>query len=531
MSQSFLVGELIGRRFTSSRTIGMNTSNRTVASSSAAIARLGMLLILPWLLSGLAASQTVTSFEGIDASTPGNDATLRVVDPNGAVGTKQYLEWIDTAYQAFDKTTGAPILSPLPAGDTPWAVAGEVNCKGTAGNGVALFDKLASRWIMMVRQGSTTTGNYYMCIAVSNTSDFTSKTFAWYPYAQPMDGALGTNPEGNTYFPDYPKIATWDDAYYVTIDLEDPNDGYREVGVLACAFDRANMLKGATMRNPQCFRYPSNPGPLFLGHSLIPADIDGKTGPVAGTPESFVSIENPASGSTSTKLNFWQLHVNWTSPSLSTFTGPTPATVPSYIPGCYDVSAPTNTVCVPEPSSKTTNNYIDSLGDRLMHRFAYRRFATAPTQTWMVTQAVQAGAGTQTKTAVRWYEFSAPGTLLKSGTINPSDANFRFVPSAAQDQMGNLAVGYSISGTALSPSMRASYLNLRGGSTTPVEFNILTGTADEENAYHWGGYNSMTVDPVDDCTFWYVNEYFTKPQAGTSVTWQTRISNFKIPGC
>jgi hypothetical protein len=132
---------------------------------------------------------------------------------------------------------------------------------------------------------------------------------------------------------------------------------------------------------------------------------------------------------------------------------------------------------------------------------------------------------------VRWYEFSAPGTLITSGTINPSDANFRFVPSAAQDHVGNLAIGYSVSGTALSPSMRASYLNLRGGSTTPVEFNILTGSADEENAYHWGGYTSMTVDPVDDCTFWYVNEYFTTPQIGTTITWRTRISNFKIPGC
>jgi len=74
-------------------------------------------------------------------------------------------------------------------------------------------------------------------------------------------------------------------------------------------------------------------------------------------------------------------------------------------------------------------------------------------------------------------------------------------------------------------------LNLRGGSTTPTEFKIVNGTADEENAYHWGGYNSMTVDPVDDCTFWYVNEYFTTPQIGTGVTWRTRISNFKIPGC
>ncbi len=489
----------------------------------------GLLLLS---LSGLAASQvTVTTFEGIDASTPGSDATLRVVDPNGAVGPYQYLEWIDTAYQAFNKTTGKAIYSALPAGDTPWVQNGESNCVGTAGNGVALYDRLASRFIMAVRQGSTTTGTYYFCIAISNTDDFTATDFQWFAYSQLLDDALGTNSHGHTYFPDYPKIATWDDAYYVTIDLEDPDNGYQEVGIVACAFDRSNMLKGATMRTPQCFRYPGTLGPLFLGHSLLPADVDGSTGPVAGTPETFVSIENPSSGSTSTKLNFWQLHVNWTTPSKSTFTGPTATTVPSYIPGCYDVSQPTNTVCVPQPSTKTTDNYIDSLGDRLMHRFAYRRFPSAPAQTWVVSQAVQAGSGSLTRTAIRWYEFSAPGTLLKSGTINPSDANYRFVPSAAQDHVGNLAVGYSVSGTALSPSIRASYLNLRGGSATPTEFNILTGKADEENAYHWGGYNSMTVDPVDDCTFWYVNEYFTTPQTGTTVTWKTRISNFKIPGC
>jgi hypothetical protein len=510
----------------------MNGTKTSASPLRERATRLGIALSLPLLvLSGLAASQTVTSFEGIDASTAGSGATLRVVDPNGAVGTKQYLEWIDTAYQAYNKTTGKAVYTTLPAGDTPWATAGEVNCEGKAGNGVALFDRLASRWIMMVRQGSTTTGNYYMCIAVSSTDDFTATGFKWYPYAQVMNNALGTNPQGHTYFPDYPKIATWADAYYVTMDLEDPDNGYQEVGALACAFDRTDMLKGTTMKVPQCFRYPGTLGALFLGHSLLPADIEGTLAPPAGTKEAFVSIQNPSSGSSSTKLNFWQFHVDWTTPTNSTFTGPTTTAVASYIPGCYDVSAPTNTVCVPEPSTKTTANYIDSLGDRLMHRFAYRRFTTSPTQTYVVTHAVQAGSGTQTKTGIRWYEFSAPGTLANSGTIAPSDAFYRFVPSAAQDQKGNLAIGYSVSGTALSPSMRGSYLNLRGGSITPVEFNILTGKADEENAYHWGGYNSMTVDPADDCTFWYVNEYFTTPQTGTTITWRTRISHFKIPGC
>jgi hypothetical protein len=487
-----------------------------------------VLLLIP-----LADAQTVTSFEGIDASTPGNAATLRVVDPNGAVGTKQYLEWIDTAFQGFNKTTFAPVYSTLPAGDTPWVEAGQTNCEGKAGNGVAIFDHLASRWIIAVRQGSNTTATYYFCVAVSNTDDLTASNFAWNAYTIPLDSLLGTNAQGATYFPDYPKIATWADAYYVTIDLEDPNNAFQEVGVLVCALDRATMLTGGTPRTPQCFRYPSPPtGTLFLGHSLYPADIEGTLAPPTGTPEFLVSIQNPHSSNTSQLLNFWTFHVNWTTPSLTTFTGPKQVTVPAYIPGCYDVASPTNTVCVPEPTTGSTNNFIDSVGDRLMHRFAYRRFTnSAPYQTYLVSHDVQVGSGALSQTGIRWYEFNSGGGLLNSGTINPADGNYRFVPSVAQDSAGNMALGYSVSGTSEHPAIAASYLNLRGGNSTPTEITLLDGTADEENAYHWGGYTSMTVDPVDDCTFWYVNEYFTVPQTGALVTWQTRISNFKLPNC
>ena len=38
--------------------------------------------------------------------------------------------------------------------------------------------------------------------------------------------------------------------------------------------------------------------------------------------------------------------------------------------------------------------------------------------------------------------------------------------------------------------------------------------------------------PVDDCTFWYVNEYYTAAgQASSTAGWQTRIASFKLPGC
>jgi hypothetical protein len=91
-----------------------------------------------------------------------------------------------------------------------------------------------------------------------------------------------------------------------------------------------------------------------------------------------------------------------------------------------------------------------------------------------------------------------------------------------------MAVGYTVSGSATHPSIKASYLTLPSGAQSQLA--ILTGSGDEEDSDHWGGYTSMTVDPVDDCTFWYVNEYFTANQTGVPV-WQTRIANFKVPSC
>lgn len=484
------------------------------------------LIVSLFLISSLAGAQvSVTTFEGIDAST--DPINVLRVDPNGAVGTKQYLEWVDQAYQGFDKVTGNPIYPSAQKSTVPFVQNGLTGCEAGGGNGVILFDHLALRWIIAVRMGGP---NYFYCIAVSNTDDLTASNFAWYAYELALNPVLGQNSSGVTYFPDYPKIATWPDAYYVTIDLEDPSNGFNEVGIVVCAFDRNNMLTGGAANTPQCFRYPQTPSGLFLAHSLLPADIDGTTPPPAGTVESFVSIQNPSgTGTSSSQLNLWQMHVDWNTPSNSTFTGPTAIPVNAYTPGCYNVKYPGNTYCVPEPSSPTTKNYIDSVGDRLMHRFAFRQFATY--QSYLVTQTVR--VGTSPQTGIRWYELQPSGSTMSvanSGTISPDNKYFRFVPSVAQDQAGNMAIGYSGSSTALHPSIAGSYLNLPSNSK-PTEFLILMGSADVENTSFWGGYTSMTVDPVDDCTFWYVNEYLTTNQTGTSHTWQTRIANFKLNTC
>jgi hypothetical protein len=107
---------------------------------------------------------------------------------------------------------------------------------------------------------------------------------------------------------------------------------------------------------------------------------------------------------------------------------------------------------------------------------------------------------------------------------------FRFMPSIAQDHSGNAAVGYSVSSPSAHPGIRESSWSLTTNSQ-PVEVAIHKGAGDEENSEIWGDYTSMTVDPVDDCTFWYVNQYLRTNQIGSSIVWDTRIANFKVSGC
>lgn len=472
--------------------------------------------------------QTVTSFDGIDASQLKNPEWL--VDPNGAVGTKQYMEWVTPYYQAYDKVTFAPVWSTPQLGITPFVNNGVTSCNNfNGGDVIILFDRLASRWVLAAH---TPGPNYYYCVAISNTDNLASSSLKWYTYAIFLNPFLGKDSQGNPYYPDWGKIATWPDAYYVGIDLGDVDAGYIDVGVMACALDRTDMLIGAAADTPQCFTEPDPVGSTnYLEHSLEPADVEGTTPPPAGTPEYFVSIENPnGTLKTSSSINLWEFQVNWTNPSATTFTQSS-LTVPSFIPGCYNVSSPGNTICVPEPSTATTGQSIDSVGDRLMFRFAYRNFGDY--DSYLVSHTVQESAGNRTPTGIRWYELrnSAAPYLNQSGTISPDTTNYRFMPSIAQDQNANAAVGYSISSATMHPSISAYYWNLNSNQLTPAEISLYSGTGDEENVYHWGTYTSMTVDPVGGCAFWYVNQYLPQNQTGSEISFNTRISTFSLPGC
>jgi hypothetical protein len=496
--------------------------------------RYAILPLLLFLGSCFAQAQTVTSFDGIDESEVPNPQLD--LDPNGAVGTKQYMEWINVYYQAYDKVTFAPVWTAPQPGITPWVNNGTPNCGAVGGDGVIIFDRLALRWVIAFHT-SPASDNYYYCIAVSNTDDLTSPTLAWYTYAFFLNPVLGTNPQGQPYFPDWPKIGTWADAYYVAFDLEDVAQQHLNIGSMVCAFDRTNMLIGSQTPNPmQCFSAnPNQNGKLYLGHSIIPADVEGTTPPPTGRDEFLVSIQNPPNdgkSTTSNTINLWDFHVDWVTPTNSTFTN-IPLSVTTYTPGCYTATGIFNTYCAPEPAINPLNNahfHVDSVGDRLMPRLDYRNFGTY--ESFLVSHTIRTGKNTNTQTGIRWYELRGSGTpaVYQEGTLAPDTTLYRFMPSIAQDQDGNAAVGYSVSNTSTHPGIKAAWWNLER-TFSPTELLIQNGEGDEENTNEWGDYTSMTVDPVDDCTFWYVNEYLPANETGPPPNRNTRIANFKIPTC
>jgi len=496
----------------------------------------------------------ITAFDGLKQS----DGILALgVDPNGAVGTKQFMEYVNTAFQAYDKSTGLPVWPAAQQIETLWPSGS--NCNAATLNPSIqkdvqiIFDRLASRWVVGAKTSNPNLG-YYLCLAVSNTDDLASPTLAWTSISsQKLDPILGSNGT-HTYFPDWPKFATWTDAsgqqnaYYATVDLIDQDSldpTFAEVGAVVCAFDRADILTNPTNIKTEACVNVSNLDPnltsngVFLAHSLIPADIDGATVPPAGRDQYMLSIENPVndlSTLTSNTLNLWHFHLDWTTTPATLTSSVAPLTVSDYTPGCYlyDPTNVTITYCVGEKYNNG-QQLLDSVGDRLMPRLAYRNFGSY--ESFLISHTVQTGPGASGsgamafQTGVRWYELRGGGapSIFQSGTINPDQSFFRFLPSIAQDKVGNAAVGYSISNGLTNPGIYFSYWNLPG-ATDPSEIGIIDGPGEEVSGGNgfdkWGTYAGMTVDPIDDCTFWYVNEYYAADD-----TWVTRIANFKVPGC
>ena len=445
----------------------------------------------------LVGTTDLLNFAGVGEGDHGFNVTSAPPDTNLAVGDTQVVQWVNTSFAVFNKATGAIVAGFPKAGNTVWSGFGGGCQTNNDGDPIAQYDKAANRWILT--QFSVNSLPYLQCIAVSTTSDATG-SYNRYAFSY-----------GNVQFPDYPKLGVWPDAYYISFNIF--NFGQTFAGAKACAYDRASMLIGAAATQ-QCFQL----SPAFGG--LLPSDLDGNIAPPAGSPNYFVAF-----GANS--LDVWKFHVDWVTPGNSTFTGPTNVPVAPFTPACGGGG------CIPQPGTTQT---LDTLADRLMYRLAYRHFGDGH-EALVVNHSVRARfLFFFTYTGIRWYELRVTGgslTVFQQGTyapVFPPLFGHRWMGSIAMDKVGNIAVGYSISSKQLFPSIRyTGRVPTDPPGTLQKEKTIKAGSGSQlPSLGRWGDYSAMSVDPVDDCTFFYTTEYL---KASGTFNWSTRIASFKFPSC
>jgi len=410
-------------------------------------------------------------------------------DNNLSVGDTQVVEVINTAYEVFDKASGQSFFPPQQISTI------FTGMPGLCGQGVTffftdpvvLYDKVAGRWIIGIVAGNDTFSVGNECIAVSATSDATGRYFRY------------VFTFGSNAFNDYPKLAVWPDAYYASYNVFTP----KNVFATACAYDRSAMLVGKATK-VVCFRKSNE-------FSFLPSDLDSKTPPPSGEPDFFVDLFSTSS------LHLYRFHVDFATPSNSTFTGPVSIPVALFSPACGGRS------CIPQLG---TSQLLDSLGERLMFRLAYRNFSSH--ESLVVNHSVQTS---RAPAGVRWYEIRDPNgtpTVFQQGTFTDGNRSV-WMASIAMDRLGDIGLGFSESSAGMHPAVAFTGreakdpLNVMG---SPVQ--IFAGNGSEIGFDRWGDYSGLAIDPIDQCTFWYVNQYY--PTNG-GFNFHTRIASFKFPAC
>jgi hypothetical protein len=475
--------------------------------------------------SALTIGAPLANFEGLSNQDNFNVFGFRVnpPDPVGDVGPNHYVEMANLIFAVYSKT-GTLLLGPVDTG-TLWAGFPVEDCTDPSGDPIVVYDQLADRWIIsqFTTRFTAVPQNdvFYNCVAISQTGD---PTGAYYRYAFTT---------GN-FFPDYPKYGVWRDSYVITTREFGPTIEY---GIGVYALDKNKMINGEPARAVSFFIDGNDAALLpLIGDGLLPADIDGKDKPKEDAVIPLVGTQDDGGGygATFDALNIWNLDVKWQSTPVASLSLAAQLAVASF--DSVFPCAPTSRDCLPQPGITNPAQYLDILSyrQRPTWRLAYRNFKGY--EALVTNQSVEAAPGVA---GARWYEIRRTGasySLYQQGTYAPSDGVHRWMGSIAQDKKGSMGLGYSVvNGTNVFPGIRYTG-RLAGdplGQMTLGEGVIVNGSGVQRTTNsRWGDYTSMNVDPVDDCTFWYVNEYYTLAGQISSVAgWQTRIASFKLPGC
>ncbi|MBC8098567.1 MAG: hypothetical protein H7Y11_03935 [Armatimonadetes bacterium] len=374
-------------------------------------------------------------------------------------------------------------------------------CDEGAGDPIILFDQYAQRWMWAEFSG---VGNG-LCVYISNTSDPTG-SFSGYAFA-------------TSQFPDYPKFGVWSDAYWVTTNESAP---------AVYAMERDQMVLGLPA---DIIRVTAPPLGGFGFQALTPSDADGATLPPVGLPTVLMrhnddEAHEPGSNNPAEDyIETFTATVDWGT-NVLTLSAPSQIAVADFDSRLCDLFTFS---CLGQPNGGVG---LDPLREVIMHRLQYRNFDTY--ETWVGSFATdltfEPGTTAEDQAGTRWFEIRASGSglsLHQEGLIEGGDDVSRWMSSIALDGSGNLAVGYNVvdydntfPGMRYTGRLATDPLNVM----TQGENSVIEGVASNASI-RWGDYNSVNVDPVDECTFWFTSNYSPAAQ------WRTRLATFKFDEC
>ncbi|MBI9033515.1 MAG: T9SS type A sorting domain-containing protein [Bacteroidales bacterium] len=408
-------------------------------------------------------------------------------DCNGAVGPNHYMQTVNVTYAIYDKS-GTKVAGPSPMNTLFGSVPGAGR---NDGDPIVLYDEQADRWLIaeFSLDGSYGSTTDRMLVAVSATND---PTGSWHQYSFDVDD-----------MPDYEKFGIWQDGYYMGTNNSSGDDIY--------AFERDVMLTGGA--NPQMvgFNNAWRPGTIDGFNCVPPVDNDGAFAP-AGSPALFISVNDDAIGGGSDQLWIYELDVNWSSPTSSTFNRVQQLNI-----AAFDSNFGNNWDNIKQQG---TTRELDAIPQVIMNRPQYRNFGSY--QTLVCCHTVDVDASDHA--GIRWYELrKTTGTwsVRQQGTYAP-DAHSRWMGSVVLNGQGELGMGYSISSSSLYPGIRytgqtsVAYANATGTMDVAEEI-IHTGQYSQTGANRWGDYTNVSIDPTNDDTFWFSTEYMASSTHGTKI--------------
>ena len=396
-------------------------------------------------------------------------------DPTGAIGPNHFVNAWNSSFAIYDRT-GTQLVAPA---SLATIFPGE-----TLGDPIVLYDNFADRFV--ITQFSSSPDGFL--VAVSQGPDPVND--GWFTYRFNTDT-----------FPDYPKYTIWSDGYYITANKDQGSPTTSEV---VFAIERDEMLSGNAGAQIVGFNLPDISNNGF--YSPLGFNALGSTLPPTGNAPIIYLQDDAWAGVSEDHLKIWSINVDWDTPANSTISTPQELMTTAF-DAVFDGGSFSN---LPQPPSDPD---IDALQATIMYMAHYRQFGTYNSAVLNFTVDLD---GSDDLAGIRWYELRQnnhgdPWTIFQEGTYAQPDGDSAFCGAMGLDNQGNIGLAYTVVSASTFPSLRyTGRLVTDSLNQMTIAEDIVVNGSQSNPSNRYGDYAHLTVDPVDDQTFWYIGEYFAE---------------------